>query len=238
MLIVMTLAQWVIGSDDAHYVICQLIATAVTIPFVWQFYRQDRMSMPPQDPSGKKAVTIMIIWAVLIIGLLSIAANNIISMTPLVDISTGYQEANAGFYGSTLTLELISSAIATPFLEELVFRGIVLGRLRQMLPAWASIVLSALIFAVFHFNIVQFIYALIVGLALAVLVQHTGKLYVAVAGHITANAIAVLRTELGMLGRTVDGSVFAWVISIVILAIAVLLAWGYLRPLKADILGR
>jgi hypothetical protein len=159
---------------------------------------------------------------VAIVACLSIALNNLISMTPLVELSAGYQEANAAFYGSTFALELLSSALFTPILEELVFRGIIFSRLRRELPPLPAVVLSALIFAVVHWNIVQFLYAMLLGLVLALLMERTGHLYAAVLGHITANLIAVIRTETGFLAWSVQGDALSWVVSTALLIVGVM----------------
>lgn len=230
MLVTMVLAQWVFGSGKEHYVLCQLISTLVTLPFMLPFYRQDQAlrgiaNTKPQF-SEKKAVQILLVVGMVLC--FSIALNNIISMTPLVEISEGYREANAGFYGSTLALELISSAVFTPILEELVFRGIIFGRLRGMMPKLPAVVLSSLIFAAIHFNIVQFIYALLLGMVLALLMDKVNKVYPAVIGHMTANLIAVLRTETGILENTVQKDAFSWGISIALLAVGAVLLWRYL----------
>lgn len=37
------------------------------------------------------------------------------------------------FYASTLVIELIGSAILSPIMEELVFRGIVFGNMRKIM---------------------------------------------------------------------------------------------------------
>lgn len=222
-LIVLSFARIVIGSDDAHYVICQLIATVFAIPVMLPFYRVDRAMLGnPPLILGKKEIQ-AIAWAVLLAGLLSISCNNMILMSPLVDFSEGFKEANAGFYGSTLWLELVSSALLTPVLEELVFRGIVYGRIRRMIPVVPAVIVSALLFALVHFNVVQFVYAFVMGIFLAVLVELCGHMYVAVAGHMMANAIAVIRTETGFLSFTADSSVRAWSISFVLFGLFVLL---------------
>jgi hypothetical protein len=231
MLITMTIAQWIFGSDDAHYVLCRLLSTVVTIPFVMPLYREAQM-LAGKDPNpfkipvhkaeeaGKGAQQNLLLRALIIVAIvacLGISLNNLISMTPLVEISTGYQEANAAFYGSTLILELISSALLTPIIEELVFRGIIFTRLRRDLPKLPAVVLSALIFAMVHWNIVQFLYALLLGLALALLMEREDHLYAAVLGHITANLIAVVRTETGFLAWTVQGDVLSWAVSVAFL---------------------
>ena len=114
-----------------------------------------------------------------------------------------------------------------PMLEELVFRGIVYGSLRKLLGVWQSVVISALIFAAVHFNIVQFVYAFIVGIVLAITMECIGNVYGAIAGHMTANIFAVLRTELGLFSGLTDKSLSAWCISagILICGTAVLIMW-------------
>ena len=222
-IIVMSLCTMIMGDSQAHFVARQLVTTIVTIPFMMPFYKQD------QAFAGREEIhdwftreRLCVIGAsVLIVACISISLNNIISMTPLVTASVGYQEANANFYGSTLVLELISSALMTPILEELVFRGILFTRLKSMLPKIPAIVVSALIFAAVHFNIVQFIYAFLLGIVLAILMDQADHVYPAIIGHITANLIAVLRTETGILNRTMDKSAFAWVISVVLLVVGV-----------------
>ena len=62
-----------------------------------------------------------------------------------------------------------------------------------------AICLSALLFGLVHFNLVQFVYAGGIGLVLALLYEKSGFLYVPVLGHIAANLIAVLRAETGVL---------------------------------------
>lgn len=211
MLSAMAIAQMLFGADHEHFVLCQLISTLVTLPCMLPVYRQDQALRGIDGRfSVKKEQVLHGLWAVVIVGCLSIAANNLILMTPLAESSAGYQEANAGFYGSTLALELVGSAAATPILEELVFRGIVFARLREQLPKLAATVVSAFLFAIVHFNIVQFLYALVIGAVLALLMDKAGHLYAAVAGHITANTIAVIRTESGFLSWSMDRSALAW----------------------------
>lgn len=233
-IITMSLCRMVIGEDQSHYVACQLISTAVTIPVMLPMYRQD-LALSGYETAHDwftKEKLFHALFAIVIVACVSIAANNIISMTPLVTLSEGYHEANANFYGSTLALELISSALLTPIIEELVFRGILFGRLKTMLPKWPAIIVSSLIFAVVHYNLVQFLYAFLIGIVLALLMNRANHVYPAIVGHITANLIAVLRTELGLLQHTMDKSVFAWVVSIGLLVLGIIFIVYYLKIIK------
>lgn len=155
--------------------------------------------------------------------LLSFGLNNIILMSPLVEVSAGYSEANANFYGSLIVLEIVGSVILTPILEELVFRGIVFGRLRYVTGIIPSVIFSSLAFAMIHFNLVQFIYALMIGFALAIFMEWTDGLYGALCGHMVANFLAVIRTEFNLLSFTIDGSIAAWILSVLAFFIGVAL---------------
>ena len=68
-----------------------------------------------------------------------------------------------------------------------------------------------------HVNLVQFLYAAVIGLLLAFVLEKTGKLSMAVFGHIAANLAAVLRTETGWLDfsfyPTVKGILFTVVMA-------------------------
>ena len=216
-------AQMVFGGGTESYMLCKIIGSLVAIPVVFTDYKQDLMLT---GRYGTKISLVKVQWVELgfvIVStvFLSVGLNNIISMSPLVTMSQEYQNANNSFYGSTIGLELLGAALITPFLEELLHRGVVYGRLRRMMGLVPSVLISALIFAGLHFNIVQFIYAFLLGCVFALFVEKSGYLYPAVIAHVVANGLAVIRTETGFLSGTVDGSVSAWLISIGILLLGV-----------------
>lgn len=216
-------AQMIFGTGVEQYMLCKIIGSVVAIPVVFADYKKDLM-MTGRYGQKNPITSQQIKQLLVVIGVticLSVGLNNVISMSPLVAMSEEYQNANDAFYGSTLGLELLGSAVITPFLEELLHRGVVYGRLRRMMGMWPAVIVSALIFAGLHFNIVQFVYAFLLGIVFALFVEKTGRLYPAVIAHIVANAVAVIRTETGFLQNTVDGSVSAWLISIVLCLIGI-----------------
>ncbi len=221
-----------IGHTAATYMTAQIIAAAVTIPFMYFASYKPTQEMFVQKPKFDKSLGINIVYVIVITLFISFALNNIISMTPLVKLSSGYVQANESFYGSTLVLELIGSGILSPIMEELVFRGIVFGNLRKLTGLWQSVFLSALLFGLIHFNIVQFVYAFLLGIVLALFMYKSGHMYAAMIGHITANAFAVIRTETGILDNTLDGSVMAWIVSVAALVVGVVFMVCYVRKIN------
>lgn len=210
------IAQMVFGTGIENYMTCKIVGSIVAIPVVFADYKKD-LILTGQYGQKSKGTAVGIKQVLAVVGIticLSIGLNNVISMSPLVQMSEEYQNASDAFYGSTLGIELLGSALITPYLEELLHRGVVFGRLRRRMGMWPAVLVSALIFAALHFNMVQFIYAFLLGIVFALFVEKTGKLSSAVIAHVVANGIAVIRTETGFLQSTVDKSVSAWLISV------------------------
>ena len=192
-----------LGNEQQTYMLRQLICSAATIPVTLSFYRQDKAA--EEVVYGKEKVKFDKRWfmdllcAIIGAAALGIAVNNVIAMTPLVQMSEGFKQANESFFAGTVLFELAGSCFLIPIAEELLFRGVVYKRLKLYLGVTPALIGSALLFGIMHVNLVQFLYAAIVGLFLAFLLEKTGKLSMAVSGHIAANLVAVARTETGWL---------------------------------------
>ena len=154
------------------------------------------------------------------------AVNNVIVMTPLIETSAGFQSANQAFFAGGVVFELLGSCLMIPLAEELLYRGVVERRLSLLCGSVPAIVLSAVIFGVMHWNVVQFLYAGILGLLLAWLLERTGFLYAPVLAHIGANVMAVVRSETGWLDfayQPTAAGIAVTVLLFVVAAFAVLL---------------
>ena len=93
--------------------------------------------------------------------------------------------------GSPLWLSLISLAVVTPILEEVVFRGLVHTRLSKGMSRGVAVALSAIIFGLAHGNIVAFVYAGLFGVVLALLLEKTGSIIPGIFAHAAFNAVSV-----------------------------------------------
>lgn len=219
------------------YMTRQMLSAAITIPFLLKFYMQDKGER--EAVTGGKTFRLdgaQIKNSILIIatvGAAAVAVNNLIAMTPLVQMSAGFQNANASLFGGELLFELLGSCLIIPIAEELVYRGIVYQRLRMCFDVRLSLLISAFIFGVVHANFVQFLYAALLGLLLAFLYEKTGYFYAAVLGHITANAIAVMRTETGILSFAYEPTAEGLAFTLAALAAAVVLILYQVREYQA-----
>ena len=210
-----------LGADPKEqYMMLQTASVAVTIPFIARYYQKDQAEPTVfwkhmQLELRKKTMAVKIANGVLMFlagAAVGAALNNILMFTNLEEISQGYQEVNEYFFAGGILFELLGACILTPFLEELLYRSVVYGRLCDMMISehgeetetgkkqeWLkrilAMVISALLFGVLHMNLVQFVYAGILGILLAWFMEKTGHFYGAFLAHMGANLISVLRVE-------------------------------------------
>ncbi len=92
---------------------------------------------------------------------------------------------------SGVALTLVAVAVLPALLEEFALRGVVMGLLRPFGDGFA-ILLSAIVFALMHGNLVQIPFAFVVGLSLAFATVKSGSVWTAVLIHFINNARSVL----------------------------------------------
>ncbi len=84
------------------------------------------------------------------------------------------------------------TVVAAPLTEEVFFRGLLQGALRDRFGPIRAVAISSLAFAVVHFQIVQFPALLVIGIVHALLVLATGRLGAALWSHVAFNAATVV----------------------------------------------
>lgn len=78
-------------------------------------------------------------------------------------------------------------AIWAPLAEEIVFRGMIFRTLRKGFSFWAAVIISGLVFGMYHMNWIQGVYATILGCLLAVIYEKTDSLLGAYLFHLLFN---------------------------------------------------
>lgn len=190
-----------------QYTLLQTLATIVVFPFLYNFYRKDKLTCTvfhqrlkneyEEVPKEKKILNGVLTFCCG--AMAGVIMNNIIAATGLMEISAGYQRVTQSFFSSSLLVELAGLGILIPAAEELLYRGLVYGRLSNWMALRTAAVVSAFLFGGLHMNIVQFVYAFALGILLTFFLENTYHLYGAILGHVGANVMAILRTELGVL---------------------------------------
>ena len=84
---------------------------------------------------------------------------------------------------------IMMTVVIAPILEELIFRKLILDRIRNY-GEKTAIVFSALCFGLFHGNLTQFLYAFMIGLFLGYVYCKTGKVLYTMIMHALVNLIS------------------------------------------------
>ena len=87
----------------------------------------------------------------------------------------------------------LSIGLLAPLAEEIVFRGAILRSLlnnTQRLPVWGAIAISAVFFALIHFNPAQMPHAFVIGLLLGWMYWRTGSILPGMVYHWANNSVA------------------------------------------------
>lgn len=126
--------------------------------------------------------------------------NGLIGLTPLPRLFSGYQSVTESIYRAGLLSQIFASVVTAPVLEELLMRGLIYSRLRSFFSDVRPAVLAgALVFALFHGNVVQGAYAFLIGLYFVWLYEAYHSLVLPVLAHAAANASSVLLEQTGWL---------------------------------------
>ena len=95
-------------------------------------------------------------------------------------------------YGVNTIAGLICVIIFIPIFEEILFRGLIFIELKKTANIVISIILQALIFGVFHGNLLQGIYTFALGIILSILYIWLDSIWAPIICHITYNLMGTL----------------------------------------------
>lgn len=88
--------------------------------------------------------------------------------------------------GSNWIWSLIFAGILSPIIEEMMFRGVMLNKLRRYGDK-VAIITTAILFGLFHANFSQFFYAVALGIVFAYVALKTGTIKYSIILHIVVN---------------------------------------------------
>ena len=87
---------------------------------------------------------------------------------------------------------ILSVIILAPFIEEVLFRGLIINELKGKMPFVLVIIIQALIFGLIHGNWLQIAYASILGILLGLISTWSRSVWPAIILHISMNGTPFL----------------------------------------------
>ena len=118
--------------------------------------------------------------------------NKLITASEIREIFLRYMEISENSYDNQNWLLLvICIGILASIGEELVFRGLIYQRAKSYFGVGWAVGISSALFGIYHGNVVQFIYSVVLGILFAVLYEKTGTLLAPIIAHVATNIFSI-----------------------------------------------
>ena len=193
----------------------------IFVPFFLSYLFQKKRGLtkdlPLGTPNDGKAAILLIFIGVACCVAASYASGILLSVIEeLFGITFTMPESDAVYNTVPMfLLGVLGTAVVPAFVEEFAIRGVVFQPMRKYGEKFA-IVMSALVFALMHGNMMQIPFAFVAGVAIAYAVTVTGSMWVGVAIHFLNNFISVLmQTAVDTLPDTQENIVLLGIVALV-----------------------
>ena len=127
----------------------------------------------------------------------SIALNIVIALTNMAGKDTAFVEVNDLITSNPLIVTIICAGILIPIVEEIIFRGLIFNRIKHQYNFVAGLLISSLLFGIYHGNIVQGIYATLLGIFLGFAYHKTKSILIPIFIHMGGNTFVLIYAKLG-----------------------------------------
>ena len=118
---------------------------------------------------------------------IAIILNILIGLTGISGIDNTFQEISEAIKSTPIVITIICAGIIIPIVEEIIFRGLIFNRIKFQYNLTAAMLISSVVFGIYHGNIIQGIYATMLGVCLAYTYNKTKNILIPIFIHISAN---------------------------------------------------
>ena len=219
----LSLAEWVRAHSVLISGVVKALSMAAGAGAVWHYFVKETPVFVM--PKGHKIDTgILFILG----GCAALAVNILFSLIGFTGSSAAYEQVAEKQFALPIWAGIILYGIVSPLAEEIVFRGIVYNRMHRQYGKWIAIIGSALLFGVYHGNVVQALYGFILGVLIAVLYEKYGSFAVPVILHSAANVLVYVVTSI----TGVADMVMTWPVMLICIILSVGLLVMCLRKIE------
>ena len=162
--------------------IVMLEGAAASSLILLYFYRKERTMGIPKVSISLQA------------GVLSAALCLFLNLLLLSGVS---DETSKEIYQSQFVIQILTAGIAIPAAEELVFRGMGFLRLRESMNFFPAALFSSIMFGIYHGEMIQGVYAGVMGFLFAWLAEKGKGVFLPMLGHMAANLCSLFFTISG-----------------------------------------
>ena len=195
---------------DKNVLMFSLISALIMIGILIYMMYKDELykSISPFNFSGYGLVAFMGIFA-------SLGLGRMFAMLPLDNIIGSYSDSRNQINQAPVSLQIIVVIIVMPVMEEMLFRGVIFNRIKKYSDKILAMYISAIIFGIYHMNLVQGIYAFFLGIVLALVYEYYKSILAPITLHICGNFTAFFM-EYNGLSRFINKHLWASICAILV----------------------
>lgn len=161
---------------ESHLIYVVLVNAFIFVPILmYQYYKS-------KQKSKKQKESFSIFWV------LSPIAFCLLFHIPLIAMGVRYEMTNTSYFW----VLLLSEGIVGPILEEYLFRGVVYHKLKELYTTKNAMIFCTLLFALFHGNLLQIIFAALLGTILILLYEKYQDIKIPILFHSIVNLVSLL----------------------------------------------
>lgn len=186
---IQTIVEYMIKDGEKEFVslLSLSIAGLICIPIYYNWYRYTirfKKYINIKEALSYKNIIIYI--------LLGISTNlfiaSLIELFNITSLFTGYNDSVRMLVNGNVVLSTVLVVLIAPVCEELLNRGIVYEKIKIHTSVLLANILQAAVFALMHGNILQILYAFILGLLLGYIYEKYKSIYAPILIHLIFNA--------------------------------------------------
>lgn len=117
----------------------------------------------------------------------AVSVNIFFYQTGFTGSSRAYDQVHSAQYGVQFAIGLFLYGVISPLAEEAVFRGLLYNRMKRCFSVKTALVVSSLLFGLYHGNPVQALYGIILGMLIAYTYEIYGNFAAPLVFHAVAN---------------------------------------------------
>lgn len=230
------LIEIISGSNESYYnyaIFVTALTGVVVMPICVWLYKCDRHSRVRYGiVSSTEKYRLKIYEMLVLLGMGAALSQYVnIIVQKLIDMGSYSENMSQLIDGKSVWFLLICTGIIAPIAEEMIFRWLIYLRLRDYFNKWTAIIISSLIFGIYHANLVQGVYAFILGVIFAYVFETTGSLWGSILLHMGANIWSTTSSDLYMWLYTRNSGIIISIM-IILMVIFVLGMWHFVSKNK------
>lgn len=130
-------------------------------------------------------------------------------------------ELDSIYKSGSIAITILSTVVIVPIFEEILFRGLIFNELRDSINFQAAVIIQAVIFSLWHYTIIQSVFAFFFGLLLCLCYLHSRSIWVPISIHMLYNGLGYIIRELNYTNVIIRNRLYFFIFSFIAIVLTI-----------------